>query len=259
MSHTSHHLLLAGALLACACHGGNGPTPETYGVLRQVDSLLDNGCGPYKVASFLGSHPEQLDLPVDSLAESHLARTSADGRFRVYSIMHWQNSAICDIHNLFLYRNGDDPDDVHLRADAGDWGYIKDIGMLRTGDKTYYILVSEYLSVHQGLFLTTMVSVYSLDRNRYDSLKRESRFRTMSGRLTDSIEVEWDDYGAEKSWDNLFGIAFDDRGDTREVYVQVVDSRTGDAHDLAIVYRWDGRCFAYQGLRPMRIERKEDC
>ena len=238
--------LLAAAILLGACHANGGHTPETYGVLRQVDSLLDNGCGPYEVASFLYSHPEQLDLPVDSLAESHCVRTSADGRFRVYSIADWRSGSTCDIHNLFLYWNGDD--DIHLKADAGDLGCIKDIGMFRSGDKTYYILVSEYVAVHQGMCITTTVSIYSLDRSRYDSLKRESLFLTKDYRLIDSIEVQWDDDGTDEERGYPFGIALDDREDTREVYVQVIDGRTGEATGLAIVYRRDGRRFGDRGL-----------
>lgn len=167
-------------------------------------------------------------------------------------------STIYDVHNIFLYRNGEDEYDTHVKADAGDWGYIINIGMVISGHKTYYLLVSEYVSYHYGMYCTTMISAYSLDSDIYNSLKREPLFITKSGKQTDMIEVSWDDNGSNKDWLNLFSVSLDNSGNTHEVYIQVIDAKSGEALDKAIVYKWDGSHFRYSGLKPMRIERIEE-
>ena len=230
-----------------------------YGIENQIDSLIENGANPYDVASYLHSNRDYLDVKVAPSQNCYYTVcTSEDGEFRVYSIFDWPSSSIRDSHNIFHYRNGRDDDAIHIKADAGDWGYIRNIGMIQHGDKSYYILISEYYSIHQGVFYTAMVSVYSLDKYIYDSLTRESIFVTKSGRHTDMIEVSWQDDHGDKDDSNLFGISFDDAKDTHEVYVQVIDAKTGNALDRAIVYRWNGKHFVFAEIRPMRIERTEE-
>ena len=252
-----YFVLILSAVLTVGCDGNHVSNPNYYGIEHQIDSLIDNGANPYDVASYLHDNLDYLDVRVEASKDwNYTVSTSADGEFRVYSIIDWTHSSIYDVHNIFHYRNGKDDDAIHLKADAGDWGYIRDIGMVSSKDKTYYILVSEYETIHQGVFYTAMITVYSLDKYIYNSLTRESVFLTKSGRMTDSIEVSWrDDYG-HKDDANLFGISVDDTKDTHEVYVQVIDAKTGDALDRAIVYRWDGKHFVYSEIRSMRIERK---
>lgn len=232
---------------------------DTYGPYHQIDSLMENGANPYDVASYLYEHSETLDQTYDFTdGEGYKVMTSADKDFRVYSILDWPHSSIYDVHNIFHYRNGRYDDAIHINADAGDWGYIVNIGMVKSGSKSYYILISEYESVHQGIYCTTMVSVYSLDEYIYNSLTREPIFITRDGRHLDSIEVSWADDLGFKSMDNLFGIAIDNPCDTKEIYIQVIDSGSGDALDQAIIYRWDGHHFTYAGILPKHFERKYD-
>ena len=252
-------VFLFSVLLMCACNSSKSTSSsqEEYCPSHRVDSLLDNCANPYEIALELSKHPfEVLSTPIEpSPYTNYTIKTSADGNFRVYSILA-PMSSIYDVHNIFLYQNGDEYD-VHVKADQGDWGYITNIGMLSNGNKTYYLLVSEYVSYHQGLYCTTMISAYSLNNEIYNSLKRESLFITKNGNLTDMIEVSWSDDGANKDWGNLFGVSLNRISNTQEVYIQVIDAKSGDALDRAIVYRWDGRHFVYSGLKPMRIERKE--
>ena len=100
-----------------------------------------------------------------------------------------------------------------------------------------------------------MVSVYSVDEQIFDSLKREQTFVTKSGHLIDSIEVQWHNPFECSLPDNYFGITIDNPKNTHEIYVQVIDENTGDPLDKAIVYKWNGRHFSYSEIRPMKIER----
>lgn len=250
-------IIMLSVLLLSACQIRPSNKPGKSDPSCQLDGLLGNCANQYEVAAYLSKNLEILDIPVKpSPYTNYTVKTSADNNFRVYSILD-PMSSIYDVHNVFLYRNGDDYD-THVKADAGDWGYIINIGMVASGHKTYYLLISEYVSYHYGMYCTTMISAYSLDRDKYNSLKREPLFITKSGNLTDIIEVSWDDNGSNKDWLNLFGVSLDNAGDTHEVYIQVIDAKSGDAIDKAIVYRWDGCHFRYSGLKPMRIERIEE-
>ena len=253
-------VFLFSVLIMCACNSSKSTSSsqEAYCPSHRVDSLLDNCANPYEIALELSKHPfDVLSTPIEpSPYTNYTIKTSADGNFRVYSILA-PMSSIYDVHNIFLYRNGKDEYDVHVKADQGDWGYIINIGMVPSEKKTYYLLVSEYVSYHQGMFCTTMISAYSLSREIYNSLKREQLFITKSGNLTDIIEVSWDDDGANKDWTNLFGISLSNTSNTQEIYIQVISAKTGNALDRAIVYKWDGQHFVYSGLKGMCVDRNE--
>lgn len=247
-------LPIAALLFIASCGENHDSISDAYGVERQLDSLIDNGANPYDIASFLYENPEYLDVPVVSSPDGdYTVQTSSDGNFRVYSIYDWPSSSVCEIHNIFQYRTGGYDDTIYLKADAGDSGSIKEIGKVSKGDKALYILVSDNYILHHGVYYTAMVSVYSLNDYMYDSLARESVFVTNSGQRLDYIEVFWQDEHWEKDDSNLFGVAIDNKEDTREIYIQVIDANTGDALDRAIVYAWDGESFVYAGIRAMSI------
>lgn len=253
-------VVLLSVLVMCACNGRKSTSSpqEAYSPSHRVDSLLGNCANPYEIALEISKHPvEVLNTPTALPPyTNYTIKTSVDGNFRVYSILD-PMSSIYDVHNIFLYRNGKDEYDVHVKADQGDWGYIINIGMVPSEKKTYYLLVSEYVSYHQGMFCTTIISAYSLSHEIYNSLKREQLFITKSGNLTDMIEVSWNDDGANKDWTNLFGVSLSNTSNTQEIYIQVISAKTGNALDRAIVYKWNGRHFVYSGLKGMRVERNE--
>lgn len=255
MNRIVHYISITIVLLTLftSCKDGHSGA-VVYAPNQRIDSLLYYGANCYDVASLLYKNPDYLDVQMDSSStSSYDVVTSSDGNFRVYSIFD-SSSSTYDVHNIFHYRNGDD---VHVKADAGDWGYITGIGTIRSGEKNYYILVSEYVALHQGLHYTAMVSVYSLNEYIYDSLTRESVFIPKSGRPIDSITVSWNDNGGDKDSLNLFGISMDSNNNTKEIYIQVIDAQNGDATDNALVYRWNGTQFVFSEIRHMRIERKE--
>lgn len=255
MNRTIFIILIASTLL-CGCRHYGQVDYTTYGPLRQIDSLCDNGANPYDIASYLYEHPESLDLDIGSTqSDGYTVMTSSDGEFRVYSIYDWPGLSFPQIKNIFHYRNGRYDDDIHLKVEVEDWGCISSIGTVKNEEKSYYILVSDYYSELRGTCCVTMVSVYSLDDQIYDSLKREMAFITRSGRKIESIEVRWEDYKGFSFPDNYWGISMDNPHNTREIYVQVVDANTGKPLDRAIVYKWNKDHFEYSDIRPMKIER----
>lgn len=249
--------LLACSILLAGCKSHPYVAITNYGPFHQIDSIMDAGGNPYDVASYLHEHEETLDLNLDfSQGDGYSVMTSTDGNLRVYSVYDWSGSSFPQIKNVFHYRDGENDDDIHVKADEGDWGCISGIGTTKNDSKKYYVLLSDYYSEIHGTCVVTMVSVYSLDEQVYDSLKREqSVFWVKSGRHIDSIEVRWDDYSGYSLPDNYWGISMDNPHNTREIYVQVVDAKTGNPLDRAIVYRWNEDHFEYSEIRPMKIER----
>lgn len=244
-------------VLLVSCNISSHNEMPIYGPLHQIDSILDAGGNPYDVASYLQDHMETLYLNLGfSQGDGYSVVTSADGNLRVYSVYDWPGLSFPQIKNIFHYRDGENDEDIHIKADEGDWGCISSIGTTKNDSKRYYVLLSDYYSEIHGTFVVTMVSVYSLDEQIYDSLKREqSAFLTKSGRHIDSIEVRWNDYSGYSLPDNYWGISMDNLQNTREIYVQVVDAKTGNPLDKAIVYRWNKNHFEYSEIRPMKIER----
>lgn len=242
--------LILVALCTISCNGAHLRDRTKYSDSEKIDSLLDNGANPYDVASYLYENPDYLYVPIESTDESpYEVKTSPDGKFRVYSIFVSQNYT-SDIHNIFQYQI-DEQDPIFLKADAGDIGSITNIGMLKKGDKTYYLLLSEFYVFHQSVLVSNMISVYSVDDNIYDSLKREALFKTKNGNKLETIEVVWENIHGEKDSDKLFGISIDNPNNTREIYIQIIDQTTGHALDKAIVYRWDGNNYTYCGTKLM--------
>ena len=186
---------------------------------------------------------------VKSDGRPYEVRTSYDGNFRVYSFVNCP-SYWCDIHNIFQYQI-DKEDPIFIKADAGDDGSIIEIGMQKQESKTYYLLVSQNYIFHQSELIITMISAFSIDKSIYNSLKRESLFKTKNGKTLETITVVWDNVHGEKDYDNLFGISIDNPNNTREIYIQIIDETTGHAIDKAIVYRWDGKNFTYSGTKLM--------
>lgn len=240
------------SILELGACGGNAGHETNYGG-NPIDSLLYHGANHFDIASWLYKHGD-LDIRVDSRDDwSYSVKTSADNRLRVYSFSD-DTRFYEDVHQIVHYRNGDDELDEHIRIVDDDWGLIRDIGMLTSGHKTYYLLVYDSVSFHQGMYCRSMISAWSVDNYEYDSLKREPLFITKNGRYTDRIEVRWDDGGGQKDSQNVFCVSLDRTSNTREVYIQVVDADSGDALNQAIVYHWNGGKFIFYGLRPMRIE-----
>lgn len=210
-------------------------------MMNSIDEILENGGSRYDVAAFLLRNPDYEGSESDLY--SYLK--SGDGKICIYSICREIVPAyIYQFDNIAHYKVDESEKDV--KADLDFYGWIQQIGIQKTGDKTYYLLVSNLHLTHQGEMYYFTVSAYSLV-NDGSFFEPESIFKTKDGSTLQTIEVKWDDFGYRYSADNLWGIYIDSESNTKRVYVQLVDDEPGEARDVAFVYEWDGSYFVYTG------------
>ena len=219
-----------------------------YGAGQKIDSLLDGGANHYDVASYLFKHPEYLHVNIEPITDDFIWRysvnSSADGKLRIYTFLD-DLGYTRDVHNIFQYLIADDLP-VRVQADECNEGTVNTIGMRCQGLKTYYLILNDYVSGHNCY--TSGITAYSVRSDRDNSLKREPLFLTKGGSLIDSISIMWDDpHGDREGY--FYGVKLDNLENTEEVCIQVVEAETGTATNKCIVYRWDGKHFAYSGIR----------
>jgi hypothetical protein len=219
-----------------------------------LDRLLSEGGSHYDVAAYLYRNPEFLQNTPRSFRDGGRLsyETSADGCFRVYSME--LPGCYPDIENILQY-GPSKYEPVLLLDELEDKGRVWEIGMNDSASKKIYLPVSFQHFCCGGEYLSACIRSFSIiyDETGF-SIQQEPLFKTKSGKLLDSIEVDWDDDCGERSSNNVFRIALDNPENTREVYIQIIDAATGEALDKAIVYRWDGSFFNYAGIIPKRIE-----
>lgn len=240
------------SIFAFGCKNIQSNYPPTgtkeYGPGQKIDSLIDIGANHYDVASYLFKHPEYLNVIIKPRMDSDIWRysvnTSADGKLRVYSFLD-DLGYPQDVHNIFQYLIDDDLP-VRVQADECNDGTVKTIGMRCLGVKTYYLIVTEYVSYHNCY--STGITAYSVQSDWDNSLKKEPVFLTKGGNLIDSISIMWDDPHEDRE-DYFYGVELDNPVNTKEVHIQVVDAENGMATNKSIVYRWDGKHFAFSDIK----------
>ncbi len=253
MRHT--FIIIAAVLLALTSCGNHSASRLIYppyfeqkaGLPGSLDSLAFYEANHYDYASWLLKHPETLlHSPVEySDSPYHCYTTSADRKFRVYSILDQERWSDTYAYNIIQYTTSDQFDDVSLSVETLTRDIIQQIGMISIGAKTYYLPITNLYVFHQGEYFRCSISAFSVTENHL--LKKEKLFLTRDGRYLDTIDVEWDDNGGTLSNDDLFGIRLDSMFNTHEVQIQVIDGVTGEALNRTLSYKWDGRYFKYSG------------
>lgn len=219
-----------------------------------LDSLLSDGGSQYDVAAYLYRNPDFLQNSPRSFRDGGRLtyETSSDGCFRVYSME--LPGCYPDIESILQYGDSE-YDSLLILDEMEDKGRVWKIGMNDSDPKTIYLPVSFQTFCCGGEYLSACIRSYSINNDETGfSIQQAPLFKTKSGKLLDSIEVDWNDDCGERSSNNVFCIALDNLENTREVYIQVIDADTGEALDKAIVYRWDGSFFKYVGIVPKKIE-----
>ena len=242
-------LVAAGLVPACGTPAGHAANEEPAEYV--LDGLLSEG-NHYDVASYLVRHPDFLSETAQSFNDGEWLNyeTSADGRFRVYS-MQYLRQANPPIENIIQFAH---PYGPALRLEEmRDMGRIESVGMVTLPSKNYYLAVTGETYCSQGSYYTSTVRAFSLN-NYTCEFKRAQVFKTKSGKMLDTIEVHWNDRGGSlsASEENFVGVSLEEAADsemTAVVCVQVISSESGLPTDNEICYSWNGRCFEYEGIR----------
>lgn len=187
-----------------------------------------------RFTTFIKKNPATLSYKFKSLTDSNVCHivTSTDGLLRIYSWDTWLGGTMHDFNNIFQFKSNNQI----YSTENDDGTYFIDIFTLETGDKTYYLAVSD--ESESTKFAYETLSVYTVSNNTLND--KVKLIKTQSG-LNNSISFEYDFFSvADRPQRPIHLIKYDTNKKTLYIPIVLADGKVTNRY---IVYQFNGQYF----------------
>src|SRR5262245_52646532 len=143
-----------------------------------------------KVIETLSKNPAALKYPFKMLIDSNAFEitTSEDGLLRIYSWDTWTGGTMHFFNNIFQYcYNGKVSTEFLELTEEDPSGFFSDIFTLRSGDKTYYLVINN--EMYSSKDVGESIQVFAIEKGK---LNQNVKLIKTSSRMTSIISVEFD-------------------------------------------------------------------
>jgi len=184
--------------------------------------------------TFIKNNPATLSYKFKSLTDSNACHivTSTDGLLRIYSWDTWLGGTMHDFNNIFQFKSNN-----KIYSTENDGGtYFIDIFTLKTGDKTYYLTVSD--ESESTKFAYETLSIYTVSNDTLND--KVKLIKTQSG-LNNSISFEYDFFSvAGRPERPIHLIKYDINKKTLYIPIVLADGKVTNRY---IIYQFNGQYF----------------
>lgn len=192
-----------------------------------------------KTIEVLSKNPGTLKYPFQMLIDSNVFKivTSEDSLFRIYSWDTWTGGSMHFFENIFQYNyNGRVITEFLELTEDDPSGFFSDIFTLRSGDKTYYLVINN--GMYSTKDVVASIQVFRIENGKLN--QNVKLIKTPSG-MTSIISVEFDFFSVVDRPERPVRVIKYDK--TKKIIYIAVVHEDGKVTDKFIQYKFNGKYF----------------
>jgi hypothetical protein len=208
--------------------------PHESDSLFKYSELLKN-----KTIELLSKNPATLKYPFQMMIDGNFFEivTSEDSLLRIYSWDTWTGGTMHFFDNIFQYSyNGKVITEFLELTEDDPSGFYSDIFTLRSGGKTYYLVINN--GMHSTKDIVSSIQVFTIEKGKLN--QNVKLIKTSSG-MTSMISVELDFFSVVDRPERPVRVIKYDK--TKKIIYIAVVHEDGKVTDKFIQYKFNGKYF----------------